>query len=59
MLYAIIILACALPIMTISAFVIGYNVNATKKILVKAKKQAKTEDEMLLEKIEKLKPEDF
>ena len=59
MLYAIIILACALPIMTISAFVIGYNVNATKKILVKAKKQAKTEDEMLLEKIDQLKPEDF
>ena len=47
------ILAVLLPIMTIGAFVIGYNVNAPKKILKKAKKHAPTEDEVMLERIDK------
>ena len=42
-----------MPIMTILAFIVGYNVNATKKICVpkKHKKEQPTEDEEMLERI--------
>ena len=56
-LVAIIVLSVLLPIMTIAAFVIGYNVNAPRKILKpKPKKKAqKTEDEIMLERIDNAK----
>lgn len=47
-----VILAVLLPIFTIGAFVIGYNVNAPKKIFKKAKKHAPTADEIMLERID-------
>ena len=51
---AIIILAALLPIMSISSFIIGYNVNAPKKVFVPKKKETheKTEDEIMLERID-------
>ena len=52
-LIAIIVLAALLPIMTITAFVIGYNCNAPKKILHKSKKRTPTDDEIMLERIDK------
>lgn len=47
------VLAALLPIMTISAFVVGYNCNAPKKILKKSKKHKPTDDELMLERIDK------
>ena len=47
------VLAALLPIMTISAFVIGFNCNAPKKILKKSKKHEPTKDEIMLERIDK------
>ena len=43
-----------LPICTITAFVVGYNINAQKKILKPKpkKKKEKTEDEIMLERID-------
>lgn len=52
MLILIVVLSIALPIMTITAFVIGYNINAQKKILKLNKKHKKTDSEILLEQIE-------
>lgn len=49
----IVILSALLPIFTITAFVIGYNANAPKKILKKPKKRVPTEDEIMLERIDK------
>lgn len=51
---AIIVLAALLPIMSISSFLIGYNVNAQKKLLVPKKKEKReqTEDEKMLERID-------
>lgn len=53
-LIAIIVLAALLPIMSISSFIIGYNVNAPKKVLVPKKKEKReqTEDEKMLERID-------
>ena len=53
-LVAIIVLAALLPIMSISSFLIGYNVNAQKKIFVpkKREKREQTEDEKMLERID-------
>ena len=53
-LVAIIVLAALLPVMSISSFLIGYNVNAQKKIFVpkKKEKREKTEDEKMLERID-------
>lgn len=49
----ILVLAALLPIMTIAGFVIGYNVNATRKILKpKPKSREKSEDEKMLERID-------
>lgn len=59
MLYTIIILSVLIPIMTITGFIVGYNANAPKKIFARTKKQPKTDGELLLEKIDQLKPEDF
>ena len=47
------VLAVLMPIMTITAFVIGYNINASKKILKLQKKRRPTEDEIMLERINK------
>ena len=53
-LVAIIVLAALLPIMSISSFLIGYNVNAQKKIFVPKRKEKReqTEDEKMLERID-------
>ena len=56
-LIVITVLAVLMPIMCIASFVVGYNVNAQKKILKpkpKAKKE-KTEDEIMLERIDNAK----
>lgn len=47
------VLAVLMPIMTIAAFVIGYNCNAPKKILKHSKKRKPTNDELMLERIDK------
>lgn len=54
-LIVIIILSALLPIMTISAFIIGYNVNAQRKIMQikKSKKSEPSADEQMLERINK------
>ena len=53
-LVAIIVLAALLPIMTIAGFVIGYNVNAPRKIFrMPAKKKEPTADEVMLDRIDK------
>lgn len=45
--------ACLIPIMSILAFIVGFNINAPKKIGIKKKeKKEKTEDEKMLERIE-------
>jgi hypothetical protein len=49
---AIIILSALLPIFTITAFIVGYNVNATKKIFKHTKKHVPTADELMLERID-------
>ena len=56
-LIVITILSVLMPILSIASFVVGYNVNAQKKILKpkpKAKKE-KTEDEIMLERIDNAK----
>lgn len=52
---AIIVLAALLPIMSIASFIIGYNVNAPKKIfrLPKKVESEPNEDEVMLERIDK------
>lgn len=52
-LIVIAVLAVLMPIMTIMAFVIGYNCNAPKKILKHSKKRKPTNDELMLERIDK------
>ena len=59
MLYALIGLSLALPVFTIAAFIVGYNVTAQKKLFVKPKERPLTEDEKLLKKIDELTMEDF
>ena len=49
----IVILAALLPIFTISAFIVGYNINAPHKIFKKTKKSKPTEDEIMLQRIDK------
>ena len=51
---AIIVLAALLPVMSISSFLIGYNVNAQKKVFVPKKKEKReqSEDEKMLERID-------
>ena len=56
MLYALVALALMTPIMTVSAFIVGYNVNAPKKITMpklKKEEKQKSEDEIMLERIDK------
>lgn len=53
MYYAIILLAVLMPICTITAFIIGYNVNAQKKIFVRKPKRKATPEEELLARIDK------
>lgn len=56
-LIVITVLSVLMPILCIASFVVGYNVNAQKKILKpkpKAKKE-KTEDEIMLERIDNAK----
>ena len=54
-LIAIIVLAALLPIMSITSFIIGFNVNAQKKIFALPKKDRSepNEDELMLERIDK------
>ena len=55
-LIALLIMSALLPVLTITAFVVGYNVNAEKKILQPKKKPKKaelTEEEKILDKIDK------
>ena len=48
------VLAALLPIMTIAGFVVGYNVNAPRKIFrLPAKETEPTADEIMLERIDK------
>lgn len=47
------ILAVLMPICTITAFIIGFNVNATHKIFRPKKKRKPTDDEIMLERIDK------
>ena len=51
----IIVLSALLPIFTITAFIIGYNVNAERKIFKpkKVKKKEPTADEIMLDRIDK------
>ena len=53
-LVTIIVLAALLPVMSISSFLIGYNVNAQKKLFVPKKKVKRemSEDEKMLERID-------
>lgn len=47
------ILAGLCPVLTITAFIVGYNVNATKKILALPKKERPlTPDEEMLKRID-------
>ena len=51
---AIIVMACLIPIMSITSFVIGYNINAPKKIFKLPQKKAEpTADEIMLDRIDK------
>ena len=54
MVYALMAMSFLLPICTITAFVVGYNINAQKKIMKPKpkKKEKKTEDEIMLERID-------
>jgi type IV secretory pathway component VirB8 len=54
MVIALIVMSALMPILTIAAFVVGYNVNADRKILriKRKKKEEKTEDEKMLERID-------
>ena len=54
-LIAIIVLAALLPTFTIIGFIVGYNVNAPKKIFRLPKKEdyEPNEDEIMLERIDK------
>lgn len=54
-LIAIIVLAVLIPAMSIASFIIGYNVNAQKKIFKPKPKEKKgmTEDEIMLDRIDK------
>lgn len=53
-LIAIIVLAVLLPVMTIAGFIVGYNVNASRKIFrLPAKKAEPTADEIMLDRIDK------
>lgn len=55
----LLIMAVLTPVMTITAFIVGYNINAQKKIFVKPKKRELTEDEQLLKRIDSLTMDDF
>lgn len=57
MVVALIVMSALMPILTITAFVIGYNVNADRKIMriKRKKKEEKTEDEKMLERIDSAK----
>lgn len=52
-LIVIVVMATLLPIMSILSFLIGYNVNAPKKIFkVRSKKRELSEDEKMLQRID-------
>ena len=52
-LIAFMVMSALLPVMTITAFIIGYNVNAQKKIFRKPKKVEPTADQIMLDRIDK------
>lgn len=48
------VMAIITPVLCIASFIVGYNVNASRKILkLPEKKRKPTEDELMLERIEK------
>lgn len=48
------VMAALIPIMSIASFIVGYNINAQRKIFKpKTKKKELTEDEKMLERIDK------
>lgn len=52
-LIALIVMSALLPIMTITAFLVGFNVNASKKVFTPKKKTRElTDDEKMLERID-------
>lgn len=52
-LIVIVVMATLLPIMSILSFLIGYNVNASKKIFkIRGKKRELSEDEKMLQRID-------
>lgn len=53
LLISVIVLAALLPVVSITAFIIGYNANATKKIFHHTKKAKPTQDEIMLDRIDK------
>ena len=57
--YALIFMSIMMPILTITAFIMGYNVNAPVKLMKRHKKHVKTEDEEVLDRIDALTVEDF
>ena len=53
-LIVITVLSVLMPILCIASFVVGYNVNAQRKIFkIPAKKAEKTADEIMLDRIDK------
>ena len=55
MIYALVVMSLVMPILVIGAFIIGYNINAPRKIMKPKPKKKKemTEDEKMLERIDK------
>ena len=49
----ILVMSALMPITAIAAFIIGFNVNASRKIFVKPKKHEPSEDEIMLDRIDK------
>lgn len=55
---ALVTMAALTPILTITAFIVGYNVNANKKIgtgIIRKKKHEPTDDEKMLQRIDNAK----
>lgn len=53
-LIAVMILAALVPVMSIASFIVGYNINAQKRIFVPKRKGKRemSEDEKMLERID-------
>lgn len=49
---ALVVMAALSPVVAIFSFIMGYNINAQRKLFQRAKKHEKTEEEKLLERID-------